>query len=58
MRHLTALAVAVILAAVVSVGVTGCCCPCLKKSESAAQVKCAKCGMDKAACKCTPAPAK
>lgn len=46
--------IAVVLVTVfVGIGVSGCCCPCMKKKgDAAASVKCAKCGMDKGACKC------
>lgn len=60
MRRIVALTGVVLVAALVGMGVSGCCCPCMKKKgDAAAVVKCAKCGMDKSACKCAAAaPAK
>lgn len=58
MRKMVALTGVVLVALFVGMGVSGCCCPCLKKSE-ATVAKCGKCNMDKSACKCAAAaPAK
>lgn len=59
MRTVGRLVIVALVAVFVGMGVSGCRCPMLKKSEAAASAKCAKCGMDKSACKCAAAaPAK